>query len=314
MYYIKFIGENIMAILSDFHTHSLFSSDSSAKPEEIINAAAAKGLASICFTEHNDYDYPPENGQVMFNLDFDGYYNYIDAMRSSALGALSADNKTYAADSSVCTNNSIYTDNNTCSDNGSLVSIYIGVEQGLSVPAADRINAYDPDKKLDFIIGSSHLVDGGDPYYPEFWNNRSTKAAILSYFESIYKNIQVCHNFDVYGHLDYVVRYAPNKDAFYNWLDYYDLLDSILKQLIQAGKGIEVNTSGLKSGLTYPNPCLGILKRYRELGGEILTIGSDAHEPKYVGYSFDTIPALLYEAGFRYYTTFSKRAPVFHRL
>ncbi len=271
-----------MAILSDFHTHSLFSSDSSAKPEEIINAAAAKGLASICFTEHNDYDYPPENGQVMFNLDFDGYYNYIDAMRSSALGKP--------------------------------VSIYIGVEQGLSVPAADRINAYDPDKKLDFIIGSSHLVDGGDPYYPEFWNNRSAKAAILSYFESIYNNIQVCHNFDVYGHLDYVVRYAPDKDAAYNWLDYYDLLDSILKQLIQAGKGIEVNTSGLKSGLTYPNPCLGILKRYRELGGEILTIGSDAHEPKYIGYSFDTIPALLSEAGFRYYTTFSKRAPVFHIL
>jgi len=278
-----------MAILSDFHTHSLFSSDSSAKPEEIIKAAAAKGLASICFTEHNDYDYPPENGQVMFNLDFDRYYSYIDAVRNSGLDALSA-------------------------DNGAPVSIYIGVEQGLSVPAADRINAYDPDKKLDFIIGSSHLVDGGDPYYPEFWNNRSTKAAILSYFESIYNNIQVCHNFDVYGHLDYVVRYAPDKDASYNWLDYYDLLDSILKQLIQAGKGIEVNTSGLKSGLTYPNPCLGILKRYRELGGEILTIGSDAHNPQYIGYSFDTIPTLLSEAGFRYYTTFSKRVPVFHLL
>jgi len=271
-----------MAILSDFHTHSLFSSDSEAKPEEIINAAAAKGLDAICFTEHNDYDYPPEDGQVMFNLDFDSYYNYMDAMRNSA--------------------------------SGKPVSIFIGVEQGLSVPAADRVNAYDSDKKLDFIIGSSHLVDNVDPYYPEFWNNRSTKSAILSYFESIYNNIQVCHNFDVYGHLDYVVRYAPDKDASYNWLDYYDLLDSILKQLIQTGKGIEVNTSGLKSGLTFPNPCLGILKRYRELGGEILTIGSDAHKPQYIGYSFDTIPALLSDAGFRYYTTFSKRVPMFHML
>lgn len=272
-----------MPILSDFHIHSLFSSDSEAKPETIINTASAKGLSSICFTEHNDYDYPPENGQLLFNLDFNQYYNYIDTLRNSN-----------ASDSTV--------------------SIFIGVEQGLSVPAADRINSYDPDKMLDFIIGSSHLVEGCDPYYPEFWENRSTKTAILSYFESIYNNIQVCNNFDVYGHLDYVVRYAPDKDNSYNWLDYSDLLDAILKELIADGKGIEVNTSGLKSGLIYPNPCLGILKRYRELGGEILTIGSDAHKAEYIGYSFDTLPELLSAAGFKYYTTFSKRVPVFHKL
>lgn len=298
-----------MTILSDFHTHSLFSSDSDAKPEEIINAAAAKGLSSICFTEHNDYDYPPENGQVLFNLDFNSYYNYIEALRNGSCAkgstadttAVTTDRTGVVADTAGITADAA-------------VSIYIGVEQGLSVQAADRINAYDPDRKLDFIIGSSHLVDGCDPYYPEFWNNRPTKAAILSYFESIYNNIQVCHNFDVYGHLDYVVRYAPDKDKSYNWMDYSDLLDSILKQLIQNGKGIEVNTSGLKSGLSYPNPCLGILKRYRELGGEILTIGSDAHKSEHIGYSFDILPALLSEAGFEYYTTFSKRAPVFHKL
>ncbi len=288
-----------MTILSDFHIHSLFSSDSETKPEAIINAAAAKRLSSICFTEHNDYDYPLENGQVLFNLDFDSYYSYIDSLRNTPnSGTIS-----YAA--GICDmHNTADTD----------ISIYIGVEQGLSIPAADRINAYDADKKLDFIIGSSHLVDGCDPYYPEFWNGRSTKDATLSYFESIYNNIQVCHNFDVYGHLDYVVRYAPDKDKSYNWLDYSDLLDLILKQLIQNGKGIEVNTSGLKSGLIYPNPCLGILKRYHELGGEILTIGSDAHKAEHIGYSFDTIPTLLSEAGFKYYTTFSKRTPVFHKL
>lgn len=295
MYYINLSEKNIMAILSDFHIHSLFSSDSEAKPEEIISFAKAAGLSSICFTEHNDYDYPLENGQVLFNLDFYSYYNYIDALRNAVnSGEASADTG--------------------CNIHNTPFSIYIGVEQGLSVSAADLINAYDPDKKLDFIIGSSHLVKGCDPYYPEFWDNRSTKAAILSYFESIYNNIQVCRNFDVYGHLDYVVRYAPDRDNFYNWLDYSDLLDLILRQLIQSGKGIEVNTSGLKSGLSYPNPCLGILKRYHELGGEILTIGSDAHKPEHVGYAFDTVPSLLLEAGFKYYTTFSKRVPAFHKL
>lgn len=297
-----------MIVLSDFHIHSLFSSDSEAMPETMINAAASKGLSSICFTEHNDYDYPPENGQILFNLDFDSYYNYIEAMRNGAYSKHSTANTLCAsADTTNVTSN-------TTSASDTTVSIYIGVEQGLSVPAASRINAYDPDKKLDFIIGSSHLVEGSDPYYPEFWKNRSTKAAILSYFESIYNNIQVCHNFDVYGHLDYVVRYAPDRDKSYNCLDYSDLLDLILKQLIQNGKGIEVNTSGLKSGLAYPNPCLGILKRYHELGGEIITIGSDAHKPEHIGYRFDTVPALLLEAGFNYYTTFSKRVPAFHKL
>lgn len=298
-----------MTVFSDFHIHSLFSSDSEAMPETMINAAISRGLSSICFTEHNDYDYPPENGQILFNLDFESYCSYIEALRNVSYS------KSGTADTIGATAG--YADitgipAGTASDTN--ISIYIGVEQGLSVPAADRINAYDADKRLDFIIGSSHLVDGCDPYYPEFWKDRSTKSAILSYFESIYNNIQVCHNFDVYGHLDYVVRYAPDKDKSYNFFDYYDLLDLILKQLIQNGKGIEVNTSGLKNGLAYPNPCLGILKRYHELGGEIITIGSDAHKPEHIGYSFDTVPALLLEAGFSYYTTFSKRIPAFHKL
>lgn len=81
-------------------------------------------------------------------------------------------------------------------------------------------------------------------------------------------------------HLDYVVRYAPKKDADYQPADYTDLLDMILKKLIENGKGIEINTAGLRYGLKEANPCCFILKRYRELGGEILTTGSDAHKPR----------------------------------
>lgn len=268
-------------ILYDMHMHCNFSSDSTATPTTMIESAIKKGLKGIYFTDHNDYDYPLEDGKVMFKLDYDHYI------------------------STLCNLNETYKDD---------ITVYIGVEQGLSVTSSDIINSYDSDNKLDFIIGSSHLVDGNDPYYPKFWQGRSTKDAITSYFESILANIDACTNYDVYGHLDYVVRYAPDKDTNYNWLDYKNLVDTILLNLINNGKGIEINTSGLTKGLKSTNPCLDIIKRYHELGGEIITIGSDAHCPAHIASEFDKASALLKDAGFNYYTHFIKRKPHFIKL
>ena len=194
------------------------------------------------------------------------------------------------------------------------LDVRIGVEQGLQPYLAEKINAYDPEKKLDFIIGSTHLIDGADPYYETFWKNRSTQESIAAYFENIYKSICVCSNFDVYGHLDYIVRYAPGKDSEYHPKRYSDILDAVLKKLIENGKGIEINTAGLRYGLKEANPCLVILKRYRELGGEIITTGSDAHKPEDLAYGFEKLHALLKYTGFSYYTVFKQRKPEFIRL
>jgi histidinol-phosphatase (PHP family) len=264
--------------LSDFHIHSYFSSDSDARPEDIINTAINAGLKRICFTDHNDYDYPLEDGKVMFLLDFEKYVKEISKLRDE-----------YAKK----------------------IDIYIGVEQGLQAYLSERIDNYDNNNVLDFIIGSSHLVHGNDPYHKEYWDNLSVRESILTYFESIVENIKACNNFDVYGHLDYIIRYAPNQDRDYNWLDYYDIIDEILKALINRGKGIEVNTAGLKYGLKEPNPCHNIVKRYKELGGEIITIGSDAHKAEHIAYDFNIMRDYLYNAGFKYYTIFSKRQPQF---
>lgn len=101
---------------------------------------------------------------------------------------------------------------------------------------AGRVNEYDKDSVLDFIIGSSHLVYGNDPYYDEFWQNISVKEGISTYYEGIIDSLKVCSNFDVYGHLDYIVRYAPGKDTAYNWKDYSDYIDTILRMLIERVK------------------------------------------------------------------------------
>lgn len=267
--------------LSDCHLHCHFSSDSEASPESMIDNAVRLGLSHICFTDHNDYDYPKEDGKTVFLLDLDAYLEKISVLKK------------------------IYKDK---------IDVRIGVEQGLQPHLCEQINNYDPAHRLDFIIGSTHLVDGSDPYYPSFWEHHSSRESICTYFENIYKSICCCDNFDVYGHLDYVVRYAPKKDADYQPADYTDLLDMILKKLIENGKGIEINTAGLRYGLKEANPCCFILKRYRKLGGEILTTGSDAHKPQDMAFAFDIIVDLLKDCGFSYYTLFHQRKPEFIRL
>ena len=101
------------------------------------------------------------------------------------------------------------------------------------------------------------------------------------------------------GHIDYIVRYGPNKAAFYSYEAYRDILDRILKAVIEHGKGIECNTAGLRKGISQPNPAADVLKRYRELGGEILTIGSDAHIPEDLGADFEQTRELLKNADSR---------------
>ena len=101
----------------------------------------------------------------------------------------------------------------------------------------------------------------------------------------------------------------------FRFSDYADVFEAILKTIIEHGKGIEINTGSLYKNMTYAHPHPSILKLYKELGGEIITVGSDAHIPKYIGYDFETYARdILTATGFRYYCTFEQMKPVFHKL
>lgn len=260
----------------DQHMHCNFSGDSDALPEDMIKAGIAHGLSGICFTDHLDYDYPEEPN--IFLLDFDNYFKVLSDLREK------------------------YTDK---------ISVNIGIELGLQPQAAGQNLAVAEKYPFDFIIGSSHVVNHMDPYYPEFFAGRDEDAAYMEYFESVLENINSGVDFDVYGHIDYVVRYGPNKTAFYTYEKFKDIIDEILTQLISKGKGIEVNTGGFKYGLGHPNPTEDIIKRYRELGGEIITMGADAHVPEYVAYEFDKTAQIIKNCGFKYYTVFKNRKAEF---
>ena len=95
-----------------------------------------------------------------------------------------------------------------------------------------------------------------------------------------------------------MVRYGPNKNKYYSHEKFADILDEILRTIISRGKGIELNMAGFKYGLGHAHPVMDTLKRYKELGGEIITIGSDGHTPEQIAWEFEKAPEILKEAGF----------------
>lgn len=272
-----------MPITADCHLHSSFSGDSDTPMEEMILKGIDRGLTHMCFTEHNDFDYPPSEAKPddFWELNPDAYLYELLKLKEK-----------YAGKITLC------------------FGAELGMQPHLSKRNAAFIKAHD----YDFIIASSHLCNGEDPYYASFYEGRSQEEAYREYFESILENLKAFSNFDVYGHLDYVVRYGPKRDEGYSYEMYREIFDKILTRLIDMEKGIEINTAGLAKGLRDAHPCRSVIKRYRELGGEIVTAGSDAHDPGQIAYSFDRAGEILKDCGFSHYAVFEKRQPVFHKL
>lgn len=256
------ILSNSPGVLWDCHMHSEFSADSGTPTADMIRQAIALGFKGICFTEHLDPDYPPTPDDLEFALDIPAYYTKLNELK-----------ETYK----------------------NQIHIHFGIEIGLQLHLKQYFHNLLEEYPFDFVIGSSHVVHGADPYYPEFFQDRDEEKAYLEYFESILENLDAFHEMDTYGHLDYIVRYGPNKNQFYSYKKYRNILDAILKKLADTNVGLEVNTGGYHYRLGEPNPCTDIIRRYKELGGEIITIGADAHTPDKIGYAFDRAAQVLKE-------------------
>ena len=268
-----------MAILTDYHTHSFFSGDCDTPMENMIQKAISLGMTRLCFTEHLDLDYPVrENENLNFNLNTTQYREHFLTLKDK-----------YEKQ----------------------IQLLWGVELGLQNHIYPTLHRYVHENPFDFVIASSHLCESEDPYYPDFFENKNEEEVYARYFSSILENVQNFSDYDVYGHLDYIVRYGPTKDTKYSYEKYQDIFDSILKTIIETGKGIELNTGGIKYGLKELHPCNAILKRYKELGGEIITVGSDAHNPENLLHHFSRAKSLLEECGFKYYAVFQNRIPGF---
>lgn len=267
-------------ITADYHVHSDFSSDSTAPMEEMIERAIELGFERICFTDHMDYDFP-EDSPLTFEFDPFAYHAKLNLLKEQYQGK---------------------------------IKILKGIELGLRPYLAERYHVLMNQYDFDFAIGSTHLVGTMDPYHQSYWEEVSEEEGITNYFQSIIDNIHAFQDFDVYGHLDYVVRYAPSKNANYSYEKYRIILDQVLSTIIKADKGIEINTSGYKYGLGQSHPKSDIIKRYLELGGTIITIGSDGHKPEHLAYDFASAREVLLSLGVDSYTIFEGRKPSFIKL
>ena len=297
-------------MICDCHLHTCFSGDSETPVRDQLDRAIALGMQAVCITDHHDWDAPNEKGEMddRFLLDFPRYIPALREIREEYRGK---------------------------------IDMGIGVELGLQLHArqdTENVMKLYGDA-FDFIIGSIHFVDHYDVYYPQWFamdvsESRSDERYIHAsrhipsreeaeavtpekeaaryrhFFEVTLKRLEAYDCFDTLGHLDFVVRYGPNRNQFYDFKTYGDIISAILELLIRKDKALEVNTGGFKYGLGHPNPCEDVLKRYRELGGRLLTVGSDAHVPGFIGYEFDRTAELLKEIGFREYALYRKRVPV----
>lgn len=260
-----------MRFYGDYHTHTAYSGDSEAPMEQMLKRAIAMGLKELAFTDHVDYDYADPNFE---SIDFDEYRQDLRELR----------------------------EHNALHD-----KLLFGVEIGYQAHVHDKIEKLLHDYPFDFVICSMHMADRLDFYTGDFFVGKEQKQAYLRYFENILDCVERFHNYDVFGHLDVIIRYGGYDDKVLSYLDYSDIIDTILKTVIQDGHGIEINTSGYRYGLNQFHPQNDILKRYRELGGELLTVGSDAHQPEDLCADFDLAYATIEGLGFRYFSSFQNR-------
>ena len=260
-------------MLTDYHVHTKYSDDSEYPMEEVVRDAIALGLSEICFTDHVDYG---------IKRDWDDprgvEYRRGGPGEPERMPVVNVNYPEYAAEFGRLKEK--YKDQ---------ITLKMGMEFGMqthTIPQYEKLFSSYP---FDFIILSVHQVED-----KEFWT----------------QDFQRGRTYSVLGHLDLISRY--DKAGYFPFEKIRPIVTEILKTVIADGKGIEINTSSHRYGLRDLTPSRDILRLYRDLGGEVITIGSDSHKKEHLGAfvreTMDEMKAL----GFKAFYTFDKMVPVPH--
>ncbi len=262
--------------LYDNHNHSEFSHDGFRTTlEDSARSAASKGLSGICFTDHCDFNAEEGEDATREVFDVDAQQKEIDRVRPLVPG----------------------------------IKILKGIEVGVNNMRRGQLAEILEKHDYDQVIASVHYLEGQDPFKGEYYIGKTWKEAYSGYLNYLYEEmLWLGDRFDIMGHYDYVVRYAPYQQTSILYRDFPDLLDPMLRLLAENGKALEINTKTYQdfSGRT---PILDpdILKRYRELGGEIISLGSDSHVRDAVGFQFERFTEYIRSFGFRYTAHYENR-------
>lgn len=253
--------------------HTSYSDDCQAPMEQMISKAIAQGFEEIALTDHVDFV-----GAYSCMINYNEYIQQLSTLKEKYSGKIRI-----------------------------TLGVEIGFAQELPKVAEDLASKY----PFEFVIASTHALLGRDMSgeREELFFSRTKREAYELYFQHMLEGVRSMQSFSVVGHLDAVERYGYYNDNRAYYHEYSELIDALLREIILMGKGIELNTSGFRYGLGHPHPHIDILRRYKELGGEIITLGSDAHRPGDIGANFYEAEEILKEAGFKAITIFREKKP-----
>lgn len=259
-------------IPQDYHLHTHFSPDSRQTIATICELAIERGIGEVAITDHSDFiNFDPGHDYY----DPDGFFAELEAAREQFDGWL---------------------------------VIRAGVEIGEPHRFQERTDALLESYPYDFVIGSLHWVGDELILSSQYFENRSVDEAYRIYYEEMLEMVKV-GQFDIVGHIDVGKRYGFDAHGFYDVTPFEEELREIFRVLAERGKGIEINQGSLRRNVQEPAPNSTGLRWYREEGGEILTLGSDGHQPEAVGYCLTTAMEMARNAGFGHVSGFSSRKP-----
>ena len=266
--------------LFDNHNHSQFSFDGNRTSiEASARAALSAGLKGICFSDHCDHYVPPMKAdfEELKPEHFDVGEQQAEIARVQRLL-------------------------------GDDIKILKGIEIGMYEDCHEQIRKVLSDNTFDQVLASVHYIEQTDPYYGGYYEGKDWKEAYGTYLETICREMKWLGDFDIMGHYDYIVRYAPYPVTSIRYRDFGDILDEMFRYLINEGKALEINTKSYEGHRgRVVELDRDVLLRYREMGGEIISLGSDSHEPSRVGAGLPHHAALLKSLGFRWTAHYESR-------
>lgn len=276
-------------MLVDYHIHTNYSDDCEYPMEEVVRDAVSMGMTELCFTDHVDYGVKTDwdsgervvykAGMARLNVDYKRYYKEVLELRIK------------------------YADK---------IKLKLGMEFGVQMHTLEKYEKLFAGYPFDFIILSLHQVENKEIWCKEFQEGRSWKEYNECYYREMLALVQNYKNYSVLGHIDFITRYDDN--GKYPFEKVKPIIEEILKVVIADGKGIEINTSCYRYGLNDLTPGREILCLYRQLGGRIITIGSDSHKREDLGNYIEETKQELRKLGFKEYCTYEKMQPIFHTL
>lgn len=265
--------------ICDLHTHSINSFDGRDSVEKMCKSAIDKGLYAIAITDHCE--------AAMIKEGRDCEFGYFDESIPKAIFETNLAKKKFA----------------------DKIKVICGIELGEPMQDLECTKKALSYGEYDFILASLHNLNGEDDFYYIDYSKRDVSEILKLYFDELAETASF-NDFDSLAHLTYPLRYIKERTGVYPDLSLYqDVIDDIYKILISKNKALEINTSGLFKPLGCTLPDELQLKRYKELGGKLITLGSDSHNCDAVAQGIEEGLKLAKKCGFDYYAIFEKRVP-----